>query len=161
MGIGGFRTTLQVGKRKLLAPAQTAKLKTYCTAWGPESLTHSNPPCPSGETEAQREEGLVQGHTTSRCLSSQPLEQRVLWGNSGAGWSYEPDMWQWLQHCCLIAQWCPTFCDPMDCIPPGSSVHGISQARVLEWVAISFSRGSSQCRDQTWISHITGRFFTI
>ena len=42
-----------------------------------------------------------------------------------------------------VAQPCPTFCDPMDCSPPGSSVHGIFQARVLEWVAISFFRGSS------------------
>ena len=44
---------------------------------------------------------------------------------------------------------------------PGSSVHGISQAIILEWVAISFSRGSSQARDQTWVSCIVGRFFTI
>ena len=42
-----------------------------------------------------------------------------------------------------VAQSCPTLCDPVDCSPPGSSVHGIPQARVLEWVAISFSRGSS------------------
>ena len=47
----------------------------------------------------------------------------------------------------LVAQPCPTFCNPMDCSPPGSSVHGISQARMLEWVAISFSRGSSRTRD--------------
>ena len=44
--------------------------------------------------------------------------------------------------------------------PPGSSVHGILQARILEWVAISFSRGSSQPRDQTWVSHMAGRLFT-
>ena len=49
----------------------------------------------------------------------------------------------------------------MDCILPGSSVHGISQARILEWVASSFSRGSSWCRDQTWVSPIAGRFFTL
>ena len=49
-----------------------------------------------------------------------------------------------------VVQWGPTLCDPMDCSLPGSSVHGIFQARVLEWVAISFSRGSSQPRDQTW-----------
>ena len=42
---------------------------------------------------------------------------------------------------CLVAQSCPTLCDPMDCNPPGSSVHWIFQARILEWVAISFSRG--------------------
>ena len=47
--------------------------------------------------------------------------------------------------------------DPMDCSPPGSSVHGIFQARILEWVAISFSRGSSRPRDQTWVSCIGGQ----
>ena len=60
----------------------------------------------------------------------------------------------------LVAQLCPTLCDPMDCSPPGSSVHGILQARIWEWVAISFSRGSSQARDQTQVSHTEGRFFT-
>ena len=59
----------------------------------------------------------------------------------------------------LFAQSCPTLCDPMDCSLPGSSVHGILQARILEWVAISFSRGSSQPRDQTRVSCIAGRFF--
>ena len=54
----------------------------------------------------------------------------------------------------LVAKLCPTLCDPMDCSPPASSVHGISQARILEWVAISFSRGSSQPRDQTHVSCI-------
>ena len=56
-----------------------------------------------------------------------------------------------------VAQSCPTLCDPVDCIPPGSSAHGILQARILEWVAISFSRGSSQPRDQTQVSCIAGR----
>ena len=60
----------------------------------------------------------------------------------------------------LVAQSCLTVCDPMDGSPPGSSVHGILQARILEWVAIPFSRGSSQPRDQTQDSHITGGFFT-
>ena len=53
-----------------------------------------------------------------------------------------------------------TLCDPMDFSPPGSSVLGIFQMRILEWIAISFSRGSSQPRDQTWIPCIAGRFFT-
>ena len=52
---------------------------------------------------------------------------------------------------------CPTLFDPMDCSPLGSSVHGISQARILEWVAISYSRGSSWPRDQTHISCIGRR----
>ena len=59
----------------------------------------------------------------------------------------------------LVAQ-CPTVCNPMDWNPLGSSVHGISQARILEWVAISSSRGSSQPRDWTCVSCIAGRFFT-
>ena len=51
-----------------------------------------------------------------------------------------------------VAQSCPTLCNPMDCSLSGSSVHGIFQARVLEWIAISFSRGSSQPRNRTWVS---------
>ena len=57
-------------------------------------------------------------------------------------------------------QSCPTPCSPMDCSPSGSSVHGILQARILEWVTMPSSRGSSWPRDQTWVSHIAGRFFT-
>ena len=60
-----------------------------------------------------------------------------------------------------IVQSCLTLCDPMDCSFPGSSIHGILQAKVLEWVAISFSRGSSWLRDWTRISHIVGRCFTV
>ena len=54
-----------------------------------------------------------------------------------------------------VAQSCPTLCDPMD-----YTVHGILQARILEWVAFPFSRGSSQLRDRTQISRIAGGFFT-
>ena len=60
-----------------------------------------------------------------------------------------------------VAQSCATLCDPVDCSPPGSSVHGILQTRILEWVAISFSRGSSQPRDRTRVSCIAGRRFTV
>ena len=56
---------------------------------------------------------------------------------------------------------CPTLCDPMGCSLPGFSVHGIFQAIVLEWIAISFSRGSSQPRAQTRVSCIVDRCFTI
>ena len=54
-----------------------------------------------------------------------------------------------------------TLCDPMNCSPPDSSVHGILQARMLEWAAMPSSRGSSQLRDQTQVSHIADRFFSI
>ena len=59
----------------------------------------------------------------------------------------------------LVAQSCQTLCSPMDCSLPGSSVHGILQARIPEWVTILFSRVSSQPRDRTWVSHIAGSFF--
>ena len=66
-------------------------------------------------------------------------------------------------HMCMLAQSCPTLCNPMDFSPPGSSVHGILQARILEWVAISSSRGSSPPRDQTCVSYIscTGQKYVI
>ena len=60
-----------------------------------------------------------------------------------------------------VAQSCLTLCDPMYCSPAGSSVLGIFQAKILEWVAMSFSRGSSQPRDQTRVSRTVGRHFTI
>ena len=60
-----------------------------------------------------------------------------------------------------VTQSCQTLCNPMDYNPSGSSIHRIFQARILEWVAISFSRGSSQPRDQTWVSHIASRLLII
>ena len=62
--------------------------------------------------------------------------------------------------CCLVAKSHPTLRDPTDCSPPGSSVYGISQARILEWVVISFSRGSSRPRDQICASYLGRGFFT-
>ena len=60
----------------------------------------------------------------------------------------------------LVAQLCLTLRDLIDCSPPGFSVLGISQERILKWVAIPFSKGSSQPRDQTQVSRIAGGFFT-
>ena len=60
-----------------------------------------------------------------------------------------------------VVQLCPTLCHPTDCSPPGSSIHGILQARTLEWVAMPFSRGSPQPRDETWVSCFAGGFFTV
>ena len=75
-------------------------------------------------------------------------------------WCFRCTSSRLLQHCvCVkVSQSCPTLC--YLCSPPGSSLHGILQARVLEWVAISFSRGSSRPRDQTQVSCIPGGFFT-
>ena len=76
----------------------------------------------------------------------------------------------WDPNCCcyhrkkvevLVAQSCLILCDPMGCSLPGSSVHGTLPARILERIAIPFSRGSSWPRDQTQVPHLAGRFFTI
>ena len=63
--------------------------------------------------------------------------------------------WKWMS---LSRIW---LCTSMDCSLPGSCVHGILQARILGWIAFPFSRGSSQPRDWTQVSHIVGRFFTV
>ena len=68
-----------------------------------------------------------------------------------------PEIWCYA----LLLQSCLTLCNPMGCSPPDFSVHEILQARILEWVAMPSSRGSSQPRDQTQVSHIVGGFFTI
>ena len=70
--------------------------------------------------------------------------------------SSSPEHWRWWVSLQVVSD----SYDPMDCSPPGSSVHGISQARILEWVVISFSRGSSRPRDQTWVSCSASGFFT-
>ena len=71
----------------------------------------------------------------------------------------------WMSLCCAVlglgTQLCLTLCVPTDCSPSGSSVHGILQARILEWVALPFSRGSSQHRGWILVSRIVERFFTI
>ena len=89
------------------------------------------------------------------------LQRRNLTNTTSTGWSrstptvrsHVNSMYLW---CCAVcyAQLCPTLCNPMDCSPPGSSVHGIFQAGILECIAISSSRGSCQPRDQTRISCI-------
>ena len=83
---------------------------------------------------------------------------------SGMNWEIKIHIYV---HLCIkqtrseVAQSCPTLCNPRDCNLPGSSVHGIFQARVLEWVVIFFSRGSSWPRGWTQVSYIAGRRFTV
>ena len=88
----------------------------------------------------------------------------VLWNTSRAAiWLFPGRQYYHYWRMCVfvVAQSCLTLCDPVNCSLPGSSVHGILQARIQEWVAIPFSRGSSQPRDQTQLSLIAGRFFII
>ena len=84
---------------------------------------------------------------------------------------FQPGFWResnvsntpllYVHMCVWVTQSSPTLCNPMHYSSPGSSAHGILQARILEWVAIPFSRVSSQPRDWTQVSHIAGRFFTV
>ena len=90
------------------------------------------------------------GHLLWRADS---LEKTLMLGKMKAGGEVK-----WSEVKLLSRVW---LCDPMDCSLPGSSVPGILQAGILEWVAISFSRRSSQPRDRTWVSRIAGRRFTI
>ena len=98
-----------------------------------------------GKTEGGRRRGWqrmrwLDGITELGCM--------WVWADCGSWWSE-------------AAQKYPTLCDPTDCSLPGFSIHGIFQTRVLEWVAISFSRGSSWPRNWTWVSCIAGRRLTL
>ena len=90
--------------------------------------------------------------------------QTLIWGcgeveNSGE-WAINLKKELYICVCVLFTKSCLTLCDPMNWSPSGSSVHEISKARILEWVAIPFSRGSLWPRDWTQVSCIAGRFFT-
>ena len=74
---------------------------------------------------------------------------------------FPPAIWKIVEYLSEVSQLCPTLCDPMDCSSPGFSVHGIFQAGILEWVAISSSRGYSWPRDRTQVSCIAGRRFAL
>ena len=82
---------------------------------------------------------------------------------SSRGRKHQTQLSNWIQLinslCVLVPQLCLTLCRLMDCSPPGSSAHGVLQARILEWVTIPFSRGSSQPRDETRSPALAGRFF--
>ena len=88
-------------------------------------------------------------HKPQECESN-PRRHRLVGGRS-AEWGFLLSV-QEKARVCSVAESYPTLCDPMDCNPPGSSVHGISQARILEWIALSFSRGSSQHREKVPIA---------
>ena len=98
----------------------------------------------TGRKRTRRSKGLRAGieNGVDICVQSQRFLHHTLWVSE-------------------VAQPCPTLCNPVDCSLPGFSVHGILQARILEWVTISFSRGSSRPRDRTRISHIGGRRFNL
>ena len=93
----------------------------------------------------------------SKCLEGRGLSEGSVsiyrwWAHSRVGFQALTYQCYSIVYIVLVTQLCPTLCDPTDCNPPGSSVHGILQTRILEWVAISFSKGASQTRDQTQVS---------
>ena len=92
---------------------------------------------------------MLEVHTKSNNKPYWGKQERLHWGSSFELSRSESE----------VTQLCPTLCDPMDCSLPGFAIHEIFQTRVLEWVAISFSRGSSWPRDWTQVSHIVGRHF--
>ena len=102
------------------------------------------------------------------------VELRHTMKSGGSGWGREGRGIVELKLCCSPAFapndfsplrakrfGCVQSCDPTDCSPPGSSVHGVLQVRALEWIAISFSRGSSRPRDRTPVSRMVDRHFTV
>ena len=93
--------------------------------------------------------GAAQSQTQLKQLSSSSSKESLV---CTLHWKFP----EFRKHCgCVHTQLCLTFCDSLDCRPPDSSLHGILQARILEWVAISSSRGSSQPRDWTCISRVS------
>ena len=104
---------------------------------------------------------LILGIFSSRGFA---ITLSILRPNSGSAAALAPDTFIcfWcVRVCVLVAQLCLTLCDPMNCGLPGFPVHGIIQARIREWTAIPFSRGSSRPRDRTLVSCVAGRFFTV
>ena len=127
-------------------------------------LWHGNPQ--SGEiTQPQRSSLRSKGSNSTHdipawgtCTGKTNL---IMSGFDWESWKSQDTKTLLLRGHVLVAQSCLTLCDPTDYSPPSSSAHGIFQAIILQWVAISFSRGSSQPRDQTWVSRTAGRCFTI
>ena len=107
---------------------------------------------------------------TSHLRPQGHLSSPTSWMRNSILWASEPCLVLTASFCVFstqkeskseVAQSCLTLCDAMGYSPPGSSVYGILQARILEWVAISFFRGSFQPKDWTWVSCIAGSLFTI
>ena len=129
---------------------------------GQRSLAGYSPWSCKESDKTQQLNNSTDAHEAVSCLISKftggvTLGEFPIFGSS----SLNPNFSYQAEVKVLVTQSCPTLCNPMDYSPPGSSVGENLQARTLVWVAIPFSRGSSQPRDRTWVSHISGEFFTI
>ena len=134
----------------LLKSVQFSYSVTSDCLW-PHALQHARLPCPSP----------IPGACTNSCLLSRWCHPTILSSVIPFSSCLQSFPASKEKKESEVAQSCLILCNPMDCSPPGFSIHGIFQARVLEWVAISFSRGSSQPRNWTRVSCIAGRHFTI
>ena len=137
------------------------QLWTYeCTAWEWETITEQR------GNSIYNHERPVGKHLQCRLNSGITLSHYCTKGQNK--WA-EVKTWRQPTHfpkaytslCVLVTQSCPILCDPMGCNPPVSSVHGILQARLFEWVGIPFFRGSSWSRDRLVISCIAGRLYRL
>ena len=108
-------------------------------------------------------------HSTRTCMARVKSLISFCWswrkltgtGRLGSAGLYSVDLELWCESESEVAQLCQTLCNTVDCSPPGSPIHGILQARIVEWVAISFSRGSPWPRDWTQVSCFAGRCFNL
>ena len=177
LGVGGGGLPVSHGPRCVLS-AQTPQLRAPLRLlallmpqgeeespweWEQQSRIRNAPAPPGPHTGRLGSEALTGSYSLAHLSPSWSLSllrrgtglfdlQWPLTASFGAPWG------KWKSE---VSQSCPTLCDHKDCSLPGSSIHGIFQARVLEWVATSFSRKSSQPRVQTRVSRIAGGFFTI
>ena len=146
--------------------------KTIQGRWLPGLSLQQRPLCslPFAWTQAAQECGSPHGQWRGehsgrqRGHHAEPLATNLLFicyfMKTARSRALSQELW-FISMCVLVAESCPTLCDLMDYSPPDSSVHGIFQARTLEWVAILFSRGSFWLGDPTWVFCIAGRFLTI
>ena len=144
--------------RSAISPCSGGSVaKLYPTLVIPRAVAHQ-PPLSMGLSRQEYWSGLP--FPSPGDLSHPGIELRSPASQAGSLLS-EPPGKPHKYPCVKVAQLCPTLCDPTNCSLQGSSIHGVFQARVLEWVAISFSRGSFPPRDRTQVSCTVGRCFTI
>ena len=124
----------------------------------PHELQHARPPCPSPFPGVCPSSCSLHLWCHPAMSSSDALFSFCPWSFPASRTFPMSRVSEWVSE---VAQSCLTLCNPMDCSLLGSSVHGIFQAKTVNWVAISFSRRSFWSRDWTWVSCIVGRLFTV
>ena len=157
---GPWGTSLVVQWLRIRLPMQRMLVQSLVEELRPHMLWGSWAGAPQQDRSLCAATGIL--HAITKTQWSQTNKEISIFSKGGSlSGGKELTPWDLPGKVSEVAQSCLTLCDPMDCSLPGSSVHVIFQARVLEWVAISFTRGSSHPRGWTWVSCIAGGFFTI